>query len=157
MSRQTICRSQLAAASTIPVNYSAGRQFGFTTKRATKLWIPRSPNREENDWYHYHRHRRQGRAISRCEICDPGIRIRQTGMRRKMVSMCRSLCVAGHCITGASSMLTTCVIQPINMIKVRIQLGQGSAAQVTRTMIKEEGVGALSAVVHDTRWRQRCR
>ncbi|KAM1094857.1 hypothetical protein ACFX2B_009678 [Malus domestica] len=58
--------------------------------------IPHSPNREEEDWYHYHRHRRQGRAISQCEICDLGIRIRQTGMRRKRVSVCRSLCVAGH-------------------------------------------------------------
>ncbi|KAM1094856.1 hypothetical protein ACFX2B_009677 [Malus domestica] len=33
------------------------------------------------------------------------------------------------------------------MIKVRIQLGQGSTAQVIRTMIKEEGVGALSAAI----------
>ncbi|KAM1795421.1 hypothetical protein ACFX11_035774 [Malus domestica] len=38
-----------------------------------------------------------------------------------------SLCVAGHCVTRASGMLATYVIQPINMIKVRIQLGQGSA------------------------------
>ncbi|KAI5321061.1 hypothetical protein L3X38_030131 [Prunus dulcis] len=44
---------------------------------------------------------------------------------------------------GTSGMLATCVIQPVDMIKVRIQLGQGSAAQVTRTMIKEEGIGAL--------------
>ncbi|XP_062010682.1 mitochondrial dicarboxylate/tricarboxylate transporter DTC-like [Rosa rugosa] len=40
-------------------------------------------------------------------------------------------------------MLATCVTQPIDMIKVRIQLGQGSAGQVTRTMIKEEGFGSL--------------
>ncbi|KAL2317966.1 hypothetical protein Fmac_031842 [Flemingia macrophylla] len=40
-------------------------------------------------------------------------------------------------------MLTTCVIQPIDMIKVRIQLGQGSAAQVTTTMLKNEGVAAF--------------
>ena len=40
-------------------------------------------------------------------------------------------------------MLATCVIQPIDMIKVRIQLGQGSAAQVTSTMLKNEGVAAF--------------
>ncbi|KAL2334545.1 hypothetical protein Fmac_015758 [Flemingia macrophylla] len=40
-------------------------------------------------------------------------------------------------------MLATCVIQPIDMIKVRIQLGQGSAAQVTTTMLKNEGVAAF--------------
>ncbi|KAJ6702692.1 MITOCHONDRIAL DICARBOXYLATE CARRIER-RELATED [Salix koriyanagi] len=44
---------------------------------------------------------------------------------------------------GASGMLATCVIQPVDMIKVRIQLGQGSAAEVTKTMIKNEGFGAL--------------
>ncbi|CAH9072165.1 unnamed protein product [Cuscuta europaea] len=44
---------------------------------------------------------------------------------------------------GCSGMLATCVIQPIDMIKVRIQLGQGSAAQVTRHMLKDEGFGAL--------------
>ncbi|KAL8142863.1 hypothetical protein V2J09_015895 [Rumex salicifolius] len=44
---------------------------------------------------------------------------------------------------GTSGMLATCVIQPIDMIKVRIQLGQGSAAQVTTTMLKNEGVGAF--------------
>ncbi|KAK3443480.1 mitochondrial dicarboxylate/tricarboxylate transporter DTC [Eucalyptus grandis] len=44
---------------------------------------------------------------------------------------------------GASGMLATCVIQPIDMIKVRIQLGQGSAGQVTRNMLKEEGMGAF--------------
>ncbi|XP_058750151.1 mitochondrial dicarboxylate/tricarboxylate transporter DTC [Vicia villosa] len=44
---------------------------------------------------------------------------------------------------GASGMLATCVIQPIDMIKVRIQLGQGSAASVTTTMLKNEGVGAF--------------
>ncbi|KMS98767.1 hypothetical protein BVRB_3g068440 [Beta vulgaris subsp. vulgaris] len=44
---------------------------------------------------------------------------------------------------GASGMLATCVIQPIDMIKVRIQLGQGSAVQVTKNMIANEGVGAL--------------
>ncbi|KAJ6961190.1 mitochondrial dicarboxylate/tricarboxylate transporter DTC-like [Populus alba x Populus x berolinensis] len=44
---------------------------------------------------------------------------------------------------GASGMLATCVIQPIDMIKVRIQLGQGSATEVTKTMLKNEGFGAL--------------
>ncbi|KAL2337061.1 hypothetical protein Fmac_011507 [Flemingia macrophylla] len=44
-------------------------------------------------------------------------------------------------------MLTTCVIQPIDMIKVRIQLGQGSAAQVTTTMLKNEGVAAFYKVL----------
>ncbi|CAL1386131.1 unnamed protein product [Linum trigynum] len=44
---------------------------------------------------------------------------------------------------GASGMLATCVIQPIDMIKVRIQLGQGSASSVASTMLKEEGVRAF--------------
>ena len=44
---------------------------------------------------------------------------------------------------GASGMLATCVIQPIDMIKVRIQLGQGSAASITTNMLKNEGVGAF--------------
>ncbi|KAF9622079.1 hypothetical protein IFM89_029363 [Coptis chinensis] len=44
---------------------------------------------------------------------------------------------------GASGMLATCVIQPIDMIKVRIQLGQGSTVQVAKNMVREEGVGAL--------------
>ncbi|KAF8396004.1 hypothetical protein HHK36_017615 [Tetracentron sinense] len=44
---------------------------------------------------------------------------------------------------GASGMLATCVIQPVDMIKVRIQLGQGSASQVTKTMLREEGLGAF--------------
>ncbi|PIA53966.1 hypothetical protein AQUCO_00900500v1 [Aquilegia coerulea] len=44
---------------------------------------------------------------------------------------------------GASGMLATCVIQPVDMIKVRIQLGQGSAASVTKTMLQEEGVKAF--------------
>ncbi|XP_040991105.1 mitochondrial dicarboxylate/tricarboxylate transporter DTC-like [Juglans microcarpa x Juglans regia] len=44
---------------------------------------------------------------------------------------------------GTSGMLATCVIQPIDMIKVRIQLGQGSGGQVARTMLKEEGFGAF--------------
>ncbi|KAI3846154.1 hypothetical protein MKX01_002927 [Papaver californicum] len=44
---------------------------------------------------------------------------------------------------GASGMLATCVIQPVDMVKVRIQLGQGSAVSVTKNMIREEGFGAL--------------
>ncbi|KAI3978214.1 hypothetical protein MKX01_013045 [Papaver californicum] len=44
---------------------------------------------------------------------------------------------------GASGMLTTCVIQPIDMIKVRIQLGQGSGIHVARSMLREEGLGAF--------------
>ncbi|XP_074307034.1 mitochondrial dicarboxylate/tricarboxylate transporter DTC-like [Silene latifolia] len=44
---------------------------------------------------------------------------------------------------GASGMLATCVIQPIDMIKVRIQLGQGSATQVTKNMLAAEGFGAF--------------
>uniref|UniRef100_A0A0D3B1Z8 Uncharacterized protein n=1 Tax=Brassica oleracea var. oleracea TaxID=109376 RepID=A0A0D3B1Z8_BRAOL len=50
---------------------------------------------------------------------------------------------------GASGMLATCVIQPIDMIKVRIQLGQGSAASVTTTMLKNEGIGAFYKLVLD--------
>ncbi|PKU75579.1 mitochondrial dicarboxylate/tricarboxylate transporter DTC [Dendrobium catenatum] len=44
---------------------------------------------------------------------------------------------------GASGMLATCVIQPIDMVKVRIQLGQGSALQVTKNMLAQEGVRAF--------------
>lgn len=44
---------------------------------------------------------------------------------------------------GASGMLATSVIQPIDMIKVRIQLGQGSAGEVTRNMLKNEGIPAF--------------
>ncbi|GMH29337.1 hypothetical protein Nepgr_031180 [Nepenthes gracilis] len=44
---------------------------------------------------------------------------------------------------GASGMLATCVIQPVDMIKVRIQLGQGSAVQVTKNMIQSEGISAF--------------
>ncbi|KAK3018143.1 hypothetical protein RJ639_004597 [Escallonia herrerae] len=49
---------------------------------------------------------------------------------------------------GASGMLATCVIQPIDMIKVRIQLGQGSAGQVMRTMLKNEGIRAFYKSSH---------
>ncbi|CAN6457034.1 unnamed protein product [Victoria cruziana] len=44
---------------------------------------------------------------------------------------------------GMSGMMATCVIQPIDMIKVRIQLGQGSGLHVAKTMLREEGVGAF--------------
>lgn len=44
---------------------------------------------------------------------------------------------------GASGMLATCVIQPVDMIKVRIQLGQGSGLHVAKTMLREEGPGAF--------------
>ncbi|KAF5748835.1 mitochondrial dicarboxylate/tricarboxylate transporter DTC [Tripterygium wilfordii] len=44
---------------------------------------------------------------------------------------------------GASGMLATCVIQPVDMIKVRIQLGQGSAASVTKNMLKNDGISAF--------------
>ncbi|XP_019155507.1 PREDICTED: mitochondrial dicarboxylate/tricarboxylate transporter DTC [Ipomoea nil] len=44
---------------------------------------------------------------------------------------------------GCSGMLATCVIQPIDMVKVRIQLGQGSAGEVTKNMLKNEGFGAF--------------
>lgn len=44
---------------------------------------------------------------------------------------------------GTSGMLATCVIQPIDMVKVRIQLGQGSVGQVTSQMLKNEGFGAF--------------
>ncbi|CAL5354268.1 unnamed protein product [Camellia sinensis] len=47
---------------------------------------------------------------------------------------------------GASGMLATCVIQPIDMIKVRIQLGQGSAVDVTRNMLRNHGIGAFYQV-----------
>lgn len=44
---------------------------------------------------------------------------------------------------GASGMLATCVIQPLDMVKVRIQLGQGSATQVVRIMLRDEGIRAF--------------
>lgn len=44
---------------------------------------------------------------------------------------------------GASGMLATCVVQPIDMVKVRIQLGQGSASQVTKNMLRDEGFAAF--------------
>eukprot|EP01018_Ginkgo_biloba_P021789 Gb_11670 [translate_table: standard] len=44
---------------------------------------------------------------------------------------------------GASGMLATCVIQPVDMIKVRIQLGQGSGYKVAKNMLRDEGMGAF--------------
>ncbi|CAO2161500.1 unnamed protein product [Urochloa humidicola] len=44
---------------------------------------------------------------------------------------------------GASGMLATCVIQPIDMVKVKIQLGEGSAATVTKNMLANEGIGSF--------------
>ncbi|CAL8469919.1 g9461 [Coccomyxa elongata] len=45
---------------------------------------------------------------------------------------------------GASGMLATCVIQPIDMVKVRIQLGaQGSPLTVASNIIKQQGVSGL--------------
>ncbi|KAK3011805.1 hypothetical protein RJ639_012506 [Escallonia herrerae] len=49
---------------------------------------------------------------------------------------------------GAFGILATCVIQPIDMIKVRIQLGKGSVSQVTRTMLKNEGIRAFYKSSH---------
>ncbi|PKA58258.1 Mitochondrial dicarboxylate/tricarboxylate transporter DTC [Apostasia shenzhenica] len=44
---------------------------------------------------------------------------------------------------GAAGMLATAVIQPVDMVKVRIQLGQGSAVNVTKTMLVHEGLGSF--------------
>ncbi|XAR68647.1 hypothetical protein NMG60_11003843 [Bertholletia excelsa] len=44
---------------------------------------------------------------------------------------------------GTAGMLATCVIQPMDMIKVRIQLGQGSAIQITKNMLQNEGIRAF--------------
>ncbi|XP_068653174.1 mitochondrial dicarboxylate/tricarboxylate transporter DTC-like [Aristolochia californica] len=44
---------------------------------------------------------------------------------------------------GVSGMLATCIIQPVDMVKVRIQLGQGSGLHVVKSMLREEGVGAF--------------
>ncbi|RWW53675.1 hypothetical protein BHE74_00039814 [Ensete ventricosum] len=45
---------------------------------------------------------------------------------------------------GVSGMLATCVIQPIDM--VRIQLGQGSAVEATKNMLANEGFGSFYKV-----------
>jgi len=44
---------------------------------------------------------------------------------------------------GTSGMLATCVIQPVDMIKVRIQLGQGSGYNVAKNMLRDDGFGAF--------------
>ncbi|EFJ33391.1 hypothetical protein SELMODRAFT_85098 [Selaginella moellendorffii] len=44
---------------------------------------------------------------------------------------------------GTAGMCATAVIQPIDMIKVRIQLGQGGAFQVAKQVIKNEGFFSL--------------
>ncbi|EFJ08876.1 hypothetical protein SELMODRAFT_130994 [Selaginella moellendorffii] len=44
---------------------------------------------------------------------------------------------------GLAGMGATCVIQPIDMIKVRIQLGDGSAMQVAKSLYAREGLGAF--------------
>lgn len=44
---------------------------------------------------------------------------------------------------GLAGMGATCVIQPVDMVKVRIQLGQGSATDVTKNMLKNEGFAAF--------------
>ncbi|XP_074321387.1 mitochondrial dicarboxylate/tricarboxylate transporter DTC-like [Silene latifolia] len=44
---------------------------------------------------------------------------------------------------GVSGMLATCVVQPVDMVKVRIQLGQGSAPLVATNMLRHEGLSAF--------------
>lgn len=45
---------------------------------------------------------------------------------------------------GLSGMLATCIIQPVDMVKVRLQLGDtGGPVGVARNMIKTQGVGSL--------------
>jgi solute carrier family 25 oxoglutarate transporter 11 len=45
---------------------------------------------------------------------------------------------------GASGMLATCLIQPVDMVKVRLQLGEkGSPFGVAAKLVRAEGVGAL--------------
>eukprot|EP00850_Spirogloea_muscicola_P022814 SM000313S11964 [mRNA] locus=s313:51519:53652:+ [translate_table: standard] len=44
---------------------------------------------------------------------------------------------------GLAGMGATCVIQPIDMVKVRIQLGQGSFTQVTQNVLKNDGVAGF--------------
>eukprot|EP00951_Prasinocladus_malaysianus_P016334 scaffold127225_cov43-Prasinocladus_malaysianus.AAC.1 len=45
---------------------------------------------------------------------------------------------------GVSGMMATCVIQPIDMVKVRLQLGAtGSPLSVAGQIIKNDGVGGL--------------
>ncbi|KAH7853539.1 hypothetical protein Vadar_003749 [Vaccinium darrowii] len=44
---------------------------------------------------------------------------------------------------GAAGMLATCVVQPIDTIKVRIQLGEGSAGEVAKKILRNEGIGGF--------------
>mmetsp|Transcript_14676 Transcript_14676/g.41280 ORF Transcript_14676/g.41280 Transcript_14676/m.41280 type:complete len:297 (+) Transcript_14676:124-1014(+) len=45
---------------------------------------------------------------------------------------------------GVSGMIATCVIQPIDMVKVRLQLGAtGSPIAVAANIIKQDGIGAM--------------
>lgn len=44
---------------------------------------------------------------------------------------------------GLAGMGATCVVQPVDMVKVRIQLGQGTAVSIATDMLKKEGVGAF--------------
>eukprot|EP00877_Chromochloris_zofingiensis_P010182 jgi/Chrzof1/5417/Cz16g02080.t1 len=45
---------------------------------------------------------------------------------------------------GMSGMVATCIIQPIDMVKVRIQLGaKGSPLTVAKDIVAKDGVGAL--------------
>lgn len=45
---------------------------------------------------------------------------------------------------GLSGMGATCIIQPVDMVKVRLQLGdKGSPLAVARRLAAQEGVGAL--------------
>ena len=42
---------------------------------------------------------------------------------------------------GASGMLAMCAIQPVDMIKVHIQLGQASGYNFTKNMLRDKGFG----------------
>ena len=49
-----------------------------------------------------------------------------------------------YVIGGASGMAATCVIQPIDIVKVRLQLGAtGGPFGVAASIIKNEGFGTL--------------
>eukprot|EP00898_Chlorokybus_atmophyticus_P002202 jgi/Chlat1/2983/Chrsp2S08916 len=44
---------------------------------------------------------------------------------------------------GMAGMAATCCVQPIDMVKVRIQIDGGSPINVARTIIKQDGFGSL--------------
>lgn len=44
---------------------------------------------------------------------------------------------------GLAGMGATCIIQPVDMVKVRIQLGQGTATGIIKEMLAKEGYGAF--------------